>query len=80
MDYNIPDELQEQIRWVDSIIIASTPNTDIMMLHTYVEWLRRPGTTKGLDKTNRRWYEQLHRGVNGLMSTNELAATLNKAT
>ena len=67
-----------QIAWVENILRNSSPTADIQTLRMYVNWLkirdvREPG------HTDRAWYAQYHRGVNGWMDANNchsLALTL----
>ena len=79
VDCDNPAERNEQIEWVDNIILASAANAFITTLHTYVQWLRRSDMPSGHGKTNKECYELVHRGVNGWISINDchnLAAIL----
>ena len=64
--------------WVVNIIRVLMPDADIWTLRMYVKWLKIPDLPEP-GATDRSWYDQLHRGVNGWMNINachSLSATL----
>ena len=57
VNYYNKQEREEQIKWVENIILVSAANAELTTLHTYFEWLRipdipSPGATKGMCMNN----------------------------